>query len=271
MPKDDTRILHRNIFGGGPLDVVLADPAPPVEGESSPTGPVVYDPNNPPPACSAPIRLVGAVVSPRFPAWSFAALTGSAGKAMLYRNGMVVDGFSIFGIGRDRVILQQGSSLCQLAMFGAVQTAPAAAAVEAGAEPSEAQVAEAIAAAEEGQITVAEMEQGISRISDTQFTVQRSLVDKILESQAELMRSARVIPHEENGQVVGVKLYGVRRHSLLGRLGINNGDMLRTINGFDMTSPDSALEAYARLREAQRLSVAVTRRGQPVTIDYNIQ
>jgi general secretion pathway protein C len=47
--------------------------------------------------------------------------------------------------------------------------------------------------------------------------------------------------------------------------------MLRTINGFDMTSPDSALEAYARLREAQRLSVAVTRRGQPVTIDYNIQ
>jgi general secretion pathway protein C len=268
MPKDDTRILHRNIFGGGPLDMEI-----PVLAENTQTdtaAPPVYDAQHPPPACTAPIRLVGTVMSASFPSWSFASLAGSAGKAMLFRNGMTVDGFTIYGIGRDRVILQQGPSLCQLAMFGAIQQAapaPAVAAVEGEAE-GESQPA---LGSEEGAITVAEMAQGITRVSDTQFNVTRGLLDKILESQAELMRSARVIPHEENGQVVGVKLYGVRRHSLLGHLGINNGDMLRTINGFDMTSPDSALEAYARLREANRLSVAVTRRGQPISIDYNIQ
>ena len=84
------------------------------------------------------------------------------------------------------------------------------------------------------------------------------------------MRSARVVPHEENGRVVGVKLYGIRRSSLLGKLGIQNGDMLRTINGFDMSAPDSALEAYAKLRSARNLSVAVVRRGAAVTMEYQI-
>ena len=115
------------------------------------------------------------------------------------------------------------------------------------------------------------MESGITRNSDTSFTVQRQLVDQILENQAELMRTARIIPHEENGRVVGVKMYGIRRNSLLGRLGMQNGDMLRTINGFDMSSPDSALEAYARLRNVDHLTLNVVRRGQATTIDYQIQ
>jgi general secretion pathway protein C len=47
--------------------------------------------------------------------------------------------------------------------------------------------------------------------------------------------------------------------------------MLRTINGYDMSSPDSALEAYARLRTADHLTLSIVRRGQPTTIDYNIR
>jgi general secretion pathway protein C len=85
------------------------------------------------------------------------------------------------------------------------------------------------------------------------------------------MKAARVIPHEEDGRVVGVRLYGVRRTSLLGRLGIRNGDMLRTINGFDMTSPDTALEAYTRLRTADKLTLAVKRQNKDMTIEYGIE
>jgi len=79
-----------------------------------------------------------------------------------------------------------------------------------------------------------------------------------------------VVPHEENGHVVGVKVYGIRKSSLFGKLGLQNGDLLRTINGFDMGSPDSALEAYTKLRSASNLSVALVRRGNPVTMEYNI-
>ena len=108
-------------------------------------------------------------------------------------------------------------------------------------------------------------------MSETKFTVQKTFVDKILQNQAAIMSSARIVPHEENGQVVGVKMYGIRRNSLLGKLGMQNGDLLRTINGFEMSSPDTALEAYARLRSASNLSVAVVRRGQAMNLQYDMQ
>ena len=96
-------------------------------------------------------------------------------------------------------------------------------------------------------------------------------VDKALANQGSLMKTARVIPHEEDGRVVGVKLYGIRRNSLLGRLGVRNGDMLRTINGFAMASPDTALEAYSRLRTADKLTLAIKRQNKETTIEYNIE
>ncbi len=111
----------------------------------------------------------------------------------------------------------------------------------------------------------------IQQLSDTSYVVNRSLVTRLLSNQAEFMRIGRVIPHEVDGRTVGVKIYGIRRSSLLGRLGIQNGDMLRTINGFDLTQPDSVLEAYTRLQSADRLSMSIERRGAPVNMDYQIR
>jgi general secretion pathway protein C len=96
-------------------------------------------------------------------------------------------------------------------------------------------------------------------------------MNKILGNQAALMQSASVVPASEGGRVIGAKLYGIRRNGLLRKLGLQNGDLLRTINGFDMTDPKSALEAYAKLRNADHITIAVTRRGSPMNIDYNIR
>jgi general secretion pathway protein C len=50
-----------------------------------------------------------------------------------------------------------------------------------------------------------------------------------------------------------------------------NGDMLRTINGYDMTGVDTALEAYMKLRRADRITVALERRRRNRNLDYVIQ
>ena len=111
----------------------------------------------------------------------------------------------------------------------------------------------------------------IQRVSATEFNVDRSVVDKILENQAELMRSARIVPEQENGKVVGVRLFGIRPDTLLGTLGMENGDRLESINGFNMASPEKALEAYARLRTADHLTVAINRKGKATNLDFNIK
>ena len=52
---------------------------------------------------------------------------------------------------------------------------------------------------------------------------------------------------------------------------MQNGDTLKTINGFDMGSPEKALEAYARLRTANKLTIQLSRAGKNLNLDYNIR
>ena len=109
------------------------------------------------------------------------------------------------------------------------------------------------------------------RSASSRLNVTRQLLDRALLAQGSLFRTARLIPQEENGRVTGMKIYGIRRSSLLGRLGVQNGDTLRTINGFDLTSADSMVEAYTRLRTSPDFSLAVVRRGEPATIEYHVR
>ncbi len=183
---------------------------------------------------------------------------------MLYREGSTIDGSRVVAVNASSVVMAGSGGACQLLMFEEEEIGPAT--PRLAASP-----AAAASNARNAGLSDQELDEGIEKISDTNFKIQRSLVDKALANQGSLMRTARVIPHEQDGRVVGVKLYGIRRNSLLGRLGIRNGDMLRTINGFDMTSPDSALEAYSRLRSADKLSLAVKRQNRELTIDYNIE
>jgi general secretion pathway protein C len=118
---------------------------------------------------------------------------------------------------------------------------------------------------------IKQLERGIEKVSETEYNIDRGVVDKTLENQAILMRSARIIPHEEKGRVVGFKLFGIRPYSLFGKIGLRNGDVIHRINGYEITSPDKALEAYSKLRNADRLTVSITRRGRKMNLDYNIR
>jgi general secretion pathway protein C len=245
---------------------LTAEPLPEVTEDGQPIE--EWDPSKPAPNCTSKLRLVGAVMSPGYPEWSFAAISGTTdGKTMLYREGSTVDGSRVLVVQSSSVVVSGSSGACQLLMFDEEE-----AAARAPAPPTQpARAARKPGDARNAGLSEEELDDGIEKVTDTRFNIQRSLVDKALANQGSLMKTARVIPHEEDGRVVGVKLYGIRRNSLLGRLGVRNGDMLRTINGFAMASPDTALEAYSRLRSADKLTLAVKRQSKELTIEYNIE
>lgn len=263
--RDPAIILKRNIFDSSRGDLTL-EPVVEATPGAAPAG--EWDPTQPAPRCAGKLRLVGSVVSPKDPDWSFAAITGSEGKTMLYRKGSSVDGSYVLAVHGSSVVVQpSGGGACELSMFDEEEPVATARPTTA-VKPTTASRA---SNARNAGLSDEDLNAGIEKISDTKYTIQRSIVDKVLANQGSIMKTARVIPHEEDGRVVGMKLYGIRRTSLLGKLGIRNGDMLRTINGFDMTSPDTALEAYTRLRTADALSLAVKRQNKEMTIEYNIQ
>lgn len=80
------------------------------------------------------------------------------------------------------------------------------------------------------------------------------------------MSVARITP-----DAGGIHVSGIRAGSLLAALGIQNGDRLESINGFDLTNVEKALEAYARLPTANHLTVSLTRNGRETNLDYDIK
>jgi general secretion pathway protein C len=252
-------ILSRNPFDSvtGPLNKV------PISEAVVAAAPDMSDPMHAPHCEGLKVLVIAESADPE---WSFAALStgsGAEAKSVLRRKGGEVAGKKVEWIAWDRVWLASGSSLCQLEMFmPPTGKQMVAAPTDAGPPPP----------AKEGSNAIdPDLAKGIQRISATEFKIDRGVVDKILENQAELMRQARIVPEQENGKMVGIRLFGVRPDTLLGVLGMENGDRLQTINGFDMTSPEKALEAYARLRTADTLTVQVNRRGANTNLDYHIQ
>ena len=262
-------IIARNPFDSvtGPLNaekITLEDVPVPGKSPIDNTDPLTA------PVCDSPTVYI--VTESHDPLWSIAALQAPGDpRPRMHRVGDDVGGKKVEFIGYNprentpAVWLSSGGTLCQAMLFKTQPTLPPAAAPAAAAAPPPPPPTSG------GTAVPADIASKIQKVSDTEFNIDRSVVDKILENQAELMKSARIVPETKDGKVLGIRLFGIRPETLLGTLGLQNGDRLESINGFNMGSPEKALEAYARLRTASQLDVTVNRRGTPVSIVHHIK
>lgn len=111
---------------------------------------------------------------------------------------------------------------------------------------------------------------GITKNSDTSYTVTQEEVDKALGNLSSLATQARIVPAFEGGEPVGFKLFSIRPNSLYSKIGIQNGDVITRINGYEINSPDKALEVYQKLKDSKAINVDLKRRGKPMTLEYGI-
>lgn len=243
-------ILARNPFDHetGPLDT--QDPA---DGERVALD--TLDPMHAPRCEGVTVRVITASSEPD---WSLTVLASSeTPRDQLLRRGGAIGRKTVHFVGWDRVWLREGAALCQVGLH------------DGGGEAPKPPIAAAAPAPGASGIDPV-LRKGIVRVSATEHEIDRGVVEKILENPAELLR-ARVVPEQEGGKVVGLRLFGVRPDSLLALLGVENGDRLAAINGFELTTPEKIFEAYARLRTADKLTLSVSRRGKPMNLDYAIK
>ena len=167
-------ILERN-----PFDHVTGSliEAPPSDDPAMPGAVDTSDPVNAPTCQGVTVRAIAASGDVD---WSFASLVGSDSKPHLVRRGGVFGDKKVYFVGWDRVWLAGEGGLCQTQLFDPKAT-PAPAPTPAP-PPASSAVARGPS---RGAPLDPELRKGIQAVSATEFNIDRGVVDRILENQAE--------------------------------------------------------------------------------------
>jgi general secretion pathway protein C len=263
--RDPGIILKRNIFDSAQGDLSEV----PIENPDLPLDDLPAEDVETP--CKGTMRLIGTVVLPGDFERSLAAIVGTDNKAGLHRGGAEVEGSRIRAIQSDGVVLQNAGGLCRLAMFE-VEGAAKKPRPRPAIKPRKAPTKKLGATADRNAgLSEGEMAEGIEKVNDTNYNLSRSMLNKVLDNAGKIIGIAAVAPKVEDGQSVGMEIRGIRPGTLLTKLGIQNGDILESINGQPLSNPDTALQAYTTLRTADKFNLSIRRRGQSTMINYNLQ
>jgi general secretion pathway protein C len=112
---------------------------------------------------------------------------------------------------------------------------------------------------------------GVKKTGPYDYQIDRGMLDEQLKDLSELGRQARVVPNYRNGKYEGFKLVGVRPGSLYRSIGVRSGDVIKSINGKPIDSPNKALDLFEQLKNSSSINLEIERRGQPKQLNYSIK
>jgi general secretion pathway protein C len=214
--------------------------------------------------CDTKLRLSAILYDSRRPERSSAVLgLRMPRSATFYRRGARVSEYELVKVHPRGVLLRRDDRACWLRIMPADRRPERAAAHTVKAKPRQ-------RARGRAAFSARELDTGVHKLGPASFRVERELLKQALARANKIARATRVTYQQHQGRPVGVRLRRIARDGLLARLGLQRGDNLRTINGLELASAAGMLGARALLPTAKRLSLAIERKGKPVTLEYEI-
>ena len=182
----------------------------------------------------------------------------------IYRIGDSVQNAEIKQILRGKVILRHGGNDEILTMVEGGENSQAASGADIERPTSRRPV---------GRLSsrgpVAELESGepeTETIPLSQEDLQSSM-----NNLSDLMTQVRVRPYFRRGKPEGIIVSQIQADSIFSQLGLMNGDIIASVNGRQMSTPEEAFQFYSSLKSGENVSIEITRRGQKKVLTYDIQ
>lgn len=159
----------------------------------------------------------------------------------------LTDGTFLREVHRDHVVLERGGRRENLALplNELPSSAPVAPAVSASASPAQ------FSSPENGRLL-------------------KQYRDILRNEPQSLMGLLNAVPVREGAKVLGSRITPGQDPTLLGRFGLQAGDVVTSLNGIMLDGQMKGMEVLKSLGSAQQLSITLTRNGQPVTMQYQV-
>ncbi len=248
VPRSAAVILARNPFDS---DTGALDPAA--------AGPDVPPPLGGMPACEG-VQVL-AIAAADVPASSLALLREEGALEPRLRG----VGADVVAIEPGVVVLDRGGTTCAARIFRPA-VAPAAS-TSAARSPSPADRDASASRPPRG------LPPGVAALGPTSFAVDRGARDALLEGAADWLKTVSARPEKapDGHGLLGLRIAGVAAGSPVEGLGVHGGDVITSVNGIALSSPERMLEALGRVRTADHLGVVVQRGGHEVQLDYAVR
>ncbi len=111
----------------------------------------------------------------------------------------------------------------------------------------------------------------IRKVAEDRWVIDAREIEQAQENMSRLLTQIRVVPNFTDGQPDGFKVFAIRPGSLFARIGLQNGDVIKRINGIEIQGPEEAFEAYQRLKDETVIQIDLVRRNQNKTFTYEIR
>lgn len=260
-------IQERNLFGARGR----AAPPPAVRTPSPPTTPTRQPIN---------LKLVGTVVGT--PDQTYAVIEDlSAKRQELYRLGDLVKEAKVIEITRNRVVLDNRGQREELLSFQKPESGPPMAAAAPppafgvprrptpAPAPQERQENEPERLEQDEQQSEGEVE--VERVSENMWRISRDDFVEQLDNLGSFMKDVRLTPHFNAGQPDGFMLSNLPANSVLARMGLRNGDIMKGVNGQRFGSLEDVLQIYQQLQSEPTLELEIERGSRTETLMYEVR
>jgi len=96
-------------------------------------------------------------------------------------------------------------------------------------------------------------------------------VEKAFENFTDIIKQARVVPFSRDGQVAGFQIRKIVGGSIFHRLGLQNFDVIESVNGESLTNADQALRLFTLFKNETEINLNVRRRNEELRFNYRVQ
>jgi hypothetical protein len=110
-------------------------------------------------------------------------------------------------------------------------------------------------------------------VGENRWAVDRTLIKELVQSGTgggAAAKGVRLQPVNKDGKLAGVRVVTARSGSLAQKLGLSAGDVIDSIDGQAIDSPQTLMGMYNKLDDLRRVDLGVRRKGASVTLTYDL-
>jgi general secretion pathway protein C len=257
------QVLARNMFDSRTGPLAWLEPAQEDAAGVEADPPALSEP--PRPCEGAQLRLIASVVNSVHPEHSFAALRVE-GKTHLLGIGGQLGEVTLLALRPAYAYVRHGGTpACALPVFLPASQRP---------KPQPAPVAHAPAAAKlkgRAVFSAQELDAGVRALGGGRYAVSKALLLRALRRPTGTGLGARLRPVERYGRTVGWELARLRKDSALARMGLQKGDLLRSVNGHELSDAGALPVALRMLRQTDSVTLAIARGNVVQHLQYTLE